>query len=32
VEGENLTGASTEELPGVPLPGRLLRAGFHLTW
>jgi vitamin B12 transporter len=32
VEGENLAGASYEELPGVPLPGRLLRAGFHLTW
>lgn len=32
VEGENLGGVSYEERPGVPLPGRTLFAGFHLTW
>ncbi len=32
VEGENLGDASVQERPGVPLPGRRVAAGIHLTW
>jgi len=32
VEGENLGNASVQERPGVPLPGRRVAAGIHLTW
>lgn len=32
VEGENLGGVKYEERPGVPLPGRTLFAGLHLSW
>ncbi len=32
VEGRNLTDTRYEEVPGVPLPGRTLAAGFRVTW
>jgi iron complex outermembrane receptor protein len=32
LEGENLGDATVEERPGVPLPGRRIAAGVHLTW
>ncbi len=32
LEGENLWNRDAEDEPGVPLPGRRLLAGFHLTW
>ncbi len=32
LEGENLGDASLQERPGVPLPGRRVAAGIHLTW
>ncbi len=32
VEGENLGDASVQDRPGVPLPGRRVAAGIHLTW
>lgn len=31
-EGENLGDVRYQDRPGVPLPGRTLLAGFHLTW
>jgi vitamin B12 transporter len=32
VEGRNLGDRKYEEVPGVPLPGRILLAGFRATW
>lgn len=32
VDGDNLGDSRYEEVPGVPLPGRTLFAGFNLTW
>ncbi len=32
VEGQNLLNQQYQEIPGVPLPGRTLLGGFHLTW
>jgi iron complex outermembrane receptor protein len=32
LEGENLGDANLQERPGVPLPGRRIAAGIHLTW
>jgi iron complex outermembrane receptor protein len=32
VEGENLGDVRYEDVPGVPLPGRTVLAGFNLTW